>query len=208
MLRGRTGPQRSGPPLSGRSGTGSRVRTGQGRPDSRASSQASRSVALPTWARPRPHRDPPCSHPRSPAREAPHVAHLADDGLLLLTQVFLTAVPELPIQVLMHLQDLRGTGPRVRGQAVHGVKDPEPLGPTVGPWRDPTGRSSSLTLATLHKGSHTPTSPLGAKLRTGHLGARRTGWGRTTLGQVHSLQPRAPSSDERTQGQHPLAHMG
>lgn len=37
-----------------------------------------------------------------------HVAHLADDGLLLLAQVLLTAVLELPVQVLVHLQDLHG----------------------------------------------------------------------------------------------------
>lgn len=35
-----------------------------------------------------------------------HVAHLADDGLLLLAQVLLTAVLEPPVQVLMHFQDL------------------------------------------------------------------------------------------------------
>lgn len=47
--------------------------------------------------------------------EAPHIAHLTDDGLLLLAQVTLAAVRELPLQVLVHLQDLRAMGLRVRG---------------------------------------------------------------------------------------------
>lgn len=47
----------------------------------------------------------PASPPQP--REAPHVAHLSDDGLLLLTEVLLTTVLELPVQVLMYLQDLK-----------------------------------------------------------------------------------------------------
>ena len=45
---------------------------------------------------------PPPRWPPARAQEA-HVAHLADNGLLLLTQVLLTAVLELSLQVLMYL---------------------------------------------------------------------------------------------------------
>lgn len=46
-----------------------------------------------------------------PPAPAPHVAHLADDGLLLLTEVLLTAVLQRPVEVFMHLQDLKGAVP-------------------------------------------------------------------------------------------------
>lgn len=94
-------------------------------PGSTASSRPSRPPACPHGKAAATSRTAPGPgarpHPRPPAQpgpaphEAPHIAHLTDDGLLLLAQVTLAAVRELPLQVLVHLQDLRATGLRVRG---------------------------------------------------------------------------------------------
>lgn len=46
----------------------------------------------------------------APNQEAPHVAHLSNDGLLLLTQVLLTAVLKLPVKVLVYFQNLKRKG--------------------------------------------------------------------------------------------------
>lgn len=45
-----------------------------------------------------------------PAGEVPHVAHLSNDGLLLLAQVFLTAILKLPVKVLVYFQNLKRKG--------------------------------------------------------------------------------------------------
>lgn len=94
-------------------------------PGSTASSRPSRPPACPHGKAAATSRTAPGPgarpHPRPPAQpgpaphEAPHIAHLTDDGLLLLAQVTLAAVRELPLQVLVHLQDLRAMGLRVRG---------------------------------------------------------------------------------------------
>lgn len=61
---------------------------------------------LSTWLR-RPLEGGAPEHVAAQPHVATHVAHLTDDGLLLLAQVLLAAVLELPVQVLVHLQDLR-----------------------------------------------------------------------------------------------------
>lgn len=88
---------------------GKRVRTkvGQGRREGRREGRRRRGTETTgrSWS--------PRAHPQALAA---HVAHLADDGLLLLTQVLLTAVLQRPVEVFMHLQDLKGASPGSPGR--------------------------------------------------------------------------------------------
>lgn len=168
--------QRSGTPFSGRGGLGSGVRTGPGL-----------SGCLPLQVPGPSHQGTagalPAPTPRPRPREAPHVAHLADDGLLLLAQAFLTAVLEPPVQVLVHFQDLReqAPGPEVRpGSRGWGTKRPEGRVLILTFW------SSSLPLVALQEGSHTPTSREAGQAGDASPGSREDRLGGTTLGQVAS----------------------
>lgn len=52
---------------------------------------------------------PPGPRPQAKPQpqEVPHIAHLSNNGLLLLTQVLFTAVLKLPVEVLMYFQNLK-----------------------------------------------------------------------------------------------------
>lgn len=141
---------------------------------------------------------PPAGPSRHPPAPGPHVAHLSDDGLLLLTEVLLTAVLQWPVEVFMHLQDLKGRSRDHQAGPGHCPPPPPDL-----------PQASAPPAATQHpqtpppQCSRQPGHPLGlpALLLSSPEAQRGQMWGpRSESGRAAGTEVRAPRGSGSCQG--------